>query len=325
MAKKTYYMIISTIILTIMIVMIIFLTHSNVTKKELSVFLIVKSNQTNFEFWQTVKNGAKEAAKEFNINLTVDGPDNEEDIAGQIKIVKQAIAKKPDVIILAATNQTALVPYAKQIKKKGIKLILVDSALDEDVESCFVGTNNVYAAQHVGQKMCESLKGKGKVVGITHKMTTTTAIERVSGFSKAFSGYPGIEVLEMCDAGDSTQKSKELALALLKKYPDLDGIFATNQVSAEGVTQALEESGKAGKVVYYAIDSSSVQNEALENGTVYGFAVQKPFNMGYLAVQAAMRVQGYTLKETNIDTGFAFVTRENMHKEEIQKLIYPFI
>ncbi len=325
MSKKVYYSIIACIVASILVVLSVFVVQSNATKKSIDVSMIIKSRQTNFEFWQTVRKGAAEAAKEFGVNLTLDGPENEEDTQGQIDIVKREIERGPDVLVLAAVDQEALLPYAREAKEKGIKLVLVDSALSEHLESCFVGTDNIAAARYIGEKMAEDLGGKGDIAIISHQMTTTTAIERINGFKQAISRYPDINIVEMRDVGDSSERSRQNTLEVLGKYPELDGIYATNAISAEGVTAGIRQAGAAGKVAYFAFDFSAIQNEALEQGVVDGFAIQKPFNMGYMAVQAAVDVYNGTLRSGNIDTEFAYATKENMYEEEIQKLIYPFI
>lgn len=324
MKKWTYYTIIILILAAISITFGVFMAQTDATRGSVNVTLIVKSQQKGFEFWELVKKGAQEAAKEFNVNLTIDGPMTEEDTQGQIGIVEKTIAGKPDAVILAAVDQDKLLPYAKEIKQKGIRLIVVDSSLKEKVEDCFVGTNNYAAAQSVGDAMGKAMNGKGKIALIAHQMNTSTSTQRLAGFNYAMKNFPDIQIIGPYDIGDSAQKSRETTLRLLKENPDITGVFATNQISAEGVTAALQEAGK-GNIKYYAIDSSTIQNDALENGIVDGFAVQRPFNMGYKSVEAAVDAYSGALRKTTIDTGFDFVTKENMRDEEIQKLIYPFV
>jgi ribose transport system substrate-binding protein len=302
----------------------VFMAQTNATRRSIEVTLIVKSQQKGFEFWELVRKGAQEAAKEFNVDLTIDGPMTEEDTQGQIDMVQQAIERKPDAIILAAVDQEKLLPVAKEIKAAGIKLIVVDSNLSEKVEDCFVGTDNYAAAQGVGDAMGKAMEGKGTIAIIAHQTSASTSVQRLAGFEYAIKNYPDIKVLGPYDIGDSVDKSRETTLRVLAENPDIDGIFATNQISAEGVTQALEEYGKDG-VKFFAFDSSTRQNNALEKGVVDGFAVQQPFNMGYMSVKAAVDAYTGTLRKTNIDTGFKFATKENMREEEIQKLLYPFV
>lgn len=324
MAKRTYYIIIAAILAAIFVTLSVFAYQKNVTSSSLSVTLIVKSQQKGFEFWELLKKGAKEAAGEYNVSLTVDGGMSEGDIEGQIVAMQKAIEEKPEAIILAAADSTALLPYAKEAKDRGIKLVLVDSALDETVEDCFVGTNNYEAARSVGMEMAKRMDGKGKIAVISHVTQTATAQDRYAGFERAMRNYPEIELTGPYDIGDSTEKSYLVTMNLLAQDPEITGIYATNQISAEGVTKALRDLDREG-LAFYAFDSSIMQNEALENGIVDGFAIQMPFNMGYLAVTSAVDVCSGTLRKTNVDTGFALATKGNMRQESIQKLIYPFV
>lgn len=324
MKKKAYFSIIILILAAIFVTLGVFVAQTKATRRSIEVTLIVKSQQKGFEFWELVRKGAQEAAKEFNVRLTIDGPMTEEDTQGQIDIVERAIESEPDVIILAAVDQEKLLPAAKEIKDQGIKLIVVDSNLSEKVEDCFVGTDNYAAAQSVGDAMGKAMDGKGTIAIIAHQTNTSTSVQRIDGFEYAIKNYPDIKVLEPYDIGDSVEKSCETTLQLLAEIPDITGIFATNQISAEGVTKALKETGK-NNIRFFAFDSSTMQNEALENGIVDGFAVQMPFNMGYMGVKAAVDAYTGTLRKTNIDTSFALATKENMREEEIQKLLYPFV
>ncbi len=52
--------------------------------------------------------------------------------------------------------------------------------------------------------------------------------------------------------------------------------------------------------------------------------IQKPFNIGYLGVEQAVKaIEGYPM-EYNLDSGCKLITKENMYEEENQRLLYPF-
>lgn len=331
MSKKVYYGVIAAIIAAMLVMTGIFWTQSETRNENLQAVFISKSKQTGFDFWESVKQGAQVAAKEFNVELTLlapeapkDAPLSESDTQGQIEQMKKAIAQKPDVILLAAVDQDDLLPYAKQAMDEGIRLVMVDSELAKPIEDCFVGTNNEIAAGSVGEKMAKEIGNEGKIAIISHQMISSTAVARTQGFKKAIL-KGGVELVGEYDIGDSIDRAYETTLQVLQENPDLKGIFGTNQIAAEGIAKALRETGRYRDVSFYAIDSSTVLNEALEDGIVKGFAVQKPFNMGYMGIKAAVEILKNEQVEKNVDTGFAFVTQDNMREEEIQKLIYPFV
>ena len=53
--------------------------------------------------------------------------------------------------------------------------------------------------------------------------------------------------------------------------------------------------------------------------------IQKPFNMGYLAVRAARDAAENRSLPPFIDTGSVLITAENLYEPENQKLLFPFV
>ena len=53
-----------------------------------------------------------------------------------------------------------------------------------------------------------------------------------------------MEIVGTYDIGDSTERSYETTTRILSENPDISGLFATNQISAEGVSRAIRESGR---------------------------------------------------------------------------------
>jgi ribose transport system substrate-binding protein len=115
----------------------------------------------------------------------------------------------------------------------------------------------------------------------------------------------------------------EKTLEVLEKYPGSTA-YLPRTSNGRGRNGGVGEDGKRGKSDLLFDRQLYSADEALENGTINGFAVQMPFNMGYMAIKVAVDAYNGNVREENVDTGFAFATRENMYKEEIQKLIYPF-
>ncbi|MEG0585469.1 MAG: substrate-binding domain-containing protein [Christensenellaceae bacterium] len=325
MSKKPYYIVIGLILVAILVVIGVFNIRTNAEKTSIKAELIVKSNAAGFEFWELVKKGALEGAKEQNVELTISGPQTEEDVDGQIRLLLEAMERKPDVIILAPVDQQKLYPYAQKIIDNDIKLVFVDSSVNTQIGSCFVGTDNFAGAQAVAEYMAQSLHKKGEIAVIAHQMSASTSIARIDGFENIMRKYPEITIIGEYDIGDSVQKSYQQTMQILKENPKLDGIYATNQISAEGVSQALMETGRYHDVQFFSFDSSTVQNSALEKGVVKGFMVQMPFNMGYMSIEAAVAAHKNKVGEYFINTGFTYVTKETMREEEVQKLIYPFV
>ena len=70
-------------------------------------------------------------------------------------------------------------------------------------------------------------------------------------------------------------------------------------------------------------DNSYEIINAVEMNIIKATIVQKPFNMGYLAVKTAYELIRHQKVSPNIDTGSVLITRENMFTVQNQKLLFP--
>ena len=134
------------------------------------VALVMKSLAN--EFFLTMENGAKAHQKQNSdkYDLITNGIKDENDTAGQIKIVEQMIVSNVDAIVLAPADSKALVPIAKRAIDAGIVVINIDNQFDaaalkeKGITIPFVGPLDRKGAQQVGDYLAKSLKAGDKVV-----------------------------------------------------------------------------------------------------------------------------------------------------------------
>ena len=101
--------------------------------------------------------GALSAATEFNIDITFEGPDNEEDYETQNRMIENAVSRNVGAIILSAIDYEKNAPAVRKAAEKGIKIITVDSDVDVADKELFIATDNYSAGlktAQVAQKLC---------------------------------------------------------------------------------------------------------------------------------------------------------------------------
>lgn len=290
------------------------------------VYMVMKSMDQNINFWNTVKEGAEIAGMELEVEVISIGPANETDIESQQQILTDILEKKPAAVVLAAVDYERIQTFAESIMDAGITLVTVDSDVKTDYPHIFVATNNIDAAKMAGARFGEILEGKGKIAVMTHFFASTTAYDRQSGVIEQLKQYPGIEVIdETWDCNSDIDIAYEKALEIIKKYPDVTGIFGSNEASLLGVARAIDDLGLGGKIKIVGFDSNEEVVQLIENGVIDATMVQRPFNMGYMGVKKAIEE---TNKKSNvdefIDTGYVLITKDNIYEPENQKLIFPF-
>ena len=317
-------------IAVLMIIVIVFLgitAFSLLVKRHApdKIIFIPKSTSPEFEFWQTVKMGAEIAAKEENVEIETRGPLLERNIDEQKEILKQAIREKYDIILLAATNVDALKDLVDEARREGITLLTVDSTVEGVENVTNVATDSVQAAAVLTQYLASLIDKQGEVVMINFVEGASTAEQRDLGYKQEISKYPKIIMHPTVYTEGTTSDAYKATKEVLKKYPNLKGIVASNQQVTDAVCDAIQEMGLKEKIDVVGFDSSKTIIYALERDIIDAIVVQKPFNMGYLAVKNAL--QAYYGKDMPdyVDTGYKLINKKTLYLTENQKLLYPII
>ncbi|PJJ61405.1 ABC transporter substrate-binding protein [Compostimonas suwonensis] len=286
-------------------------------------YIALVSKGFQHQFWQAVKAGAEQAAEEFDVDITFEGPDTEADVDQQIQQLQTALDKEPDAIGLAALDSQAVDPLLQQAQDAGIPVIAFDSGVDSDIPVTTATTDNLAAAGEAAKQMAELIGNEGKIAMVVHDQTSITGIERRDGFVDWMDeNAPNIEIVDIQYGGGDQLESTDLAKAIIAANPDLKGIYGSNEGSAIGVVNAVQELGLEGKLTVVGFDSGQAQIDAITNGVMAGAITQNPVGIGYETVKAAVAaINGEKLPKV-IDTGFFWYDKSNIDSDEIQAVIY---
>ncbi|MBW7475985.1 substrate-binding domain-containing protein [Paenibacillus oenotherae] len=277
--------------------------------------------QKDSDFWNTVQKGAETAAKEFGVQLQIIAPDNDDDVEGQLAMVRSALKQGTDALIVAALDDTGM---SKVIDEARIPVIAIDTELTSDNVLSFIGSNNYDAGQKAGKKMIELLDGRGEVAILSIMQDDRNTEQRVHGLLDAFKHAPGIEVLDNRYCMSSPEYCQEVTGVLMDKG-EVDGIVALNGGASIGAAREVERRGMSQVVKMVAFDSALEQLELLQDGKLHGTIVQNPFSMGYLGVKhAAEAMDGQEIPE-RVDIPTKVIDIENMFWMDNQKLLFPFV
>ena len=286
-------------------------------------YIAVISKGFQHQFWQAVNAGADKAAKEFNVDITFEGPETEAMVDKQVEMVQTALDKKPAALCLAALDTKALIPLLERAKSEGIPVVGFDSGVDSDIPVATAATNNIAAAALAADKMAELIGGSGEVAVIVHDQTSRTGIDRRDGFVNQIKDkYPDINIVDIQYGGGDQLKSTDLAKAIIQAHPNLKGFFGANEGSIIGVLNAVKELGKEGQIVVIGYDSGKQQMDAIRAGTEAGAITQDPIGIGYKCVEAAVKTLNGETVEKNIDTGFHWYDKTNIDSDTIKPLLY---
>jgi ribose transport system substrate-binding protein len=287
-------------------------------------YIPVISKGFQHQFWQAVKLGAQNAAKDLNVDITFEGPETEAMVDKQVEMFQTALDKKPAAICLAAVDSKAFAPLLQKAKDANIPVIGFDSGVDSDIPVATAATDNIAAAALIADKMATLIGGSGEVAVIAHDQTSRTGIDRVKGFTDQIKAkYPNIKIVDTQYGGGDQLKSTDIAKAVINAHPNLKGYFGANEGSIIGVLNAVKELNiPVGKLAVIGYDSGQQQMDAIRSGAESGAVTQDPIGIGYKCVDAALKAtKGVALPKT-IDTGFMWYDKTNIDDPKIQAVLY---
>jgi len=284
------------------------------------IYIPLISKGFQHQFWQAVKAGSEQAAKDYNVKVSFEGPETEAMVDKQIDMLSAALGKKPKAIGFAALDSKAALPLLKKAQAAHIPIVAFDSGVDSDIPVTTATTDNKAAAALAADKMAELIGKEGEVAVVAHDQTSRTGIDRRDGFVERMKAYPKIKIVSIQYGGGDQLKSTEITKSILQAYPRLKGAFGTNEGSAIGVLNGAKEMKR--KLVIVGYDSGKQQKDAIKDGSMAGAITQNPVGIGYKTVEAAVKaLKGEKLPKV-IDTGFYWYDKSNINDPKIAAVLY---
>ena len=308
-------------------------------------------------YWKEVEAGAKQAVADINtllgykgddkIKLTFSAPSERDNVDEQVNILDEELARYPVAIAIAAVDTTACQVQFEAAADNGIPVVTFDSGSDYADIASHVSTNNIEAAKTAANKLATLMERSGEVAVFVQDSFSMTAKEREQGFVEELAAsFPDVSVVNIyhldelgtmaaniaaeknaalaegeqeVDPASITQK--EVVQYILEKNPNLKGIYATNLDTTQLVADVLS-SLERDDLYFVGFDGGEEQLKLLEDDVVDGLVIQNPYGMGYAAVVSAARAVLELGNEAFVDSGYTWVTKDNMKEADIKKMLY---
>ena len=289
-----------------------------------SVALVAKSTQT--EFWLSVFAGARAAAAEYNLKLTVTGPETEEDYVAQNAMVEQAVADGAEALVFSAIDFTNNASTIDAAAAAGVKVVAIDSNVDSDAVSAYIGTDNHAAGRMAAEAALDRVEGELRVGIVNYDVSSANGQGREQGAVERFAESGRAQVVQVINTLAEAQHAQADTTALLQQHPEINVLLAFNEPTSVGAAEAVRQMGLSDTVFLVGFDSNVATIDGLQEGAVDALIVQNPYAMGYLGVESAYQLltgQGGTPEDVR-DTATRIVDRDNMFTMDSQKALFAF-
>ncbi len=233
------------------------------------------------------------------------------DAVRQTQQIYDLIDEGVEAIFIAPVDFEEIIPAVEYGRKKGIKIIFVDTEIyDESLADCIVVSDNYHAgvlcAEYLLQKEAE-----GKILIFEHS-TTKSSNDRVEGFADTIAGNGNFEIVDRLEYAGQLEIAMPLMIEELKKGEDFDTVFCINDVGALGVMAALKDYGRLDDIAVLGVDGAPEAKAMIKEKIMLATSAQYPSEIGQSAVdQLYNMIEGRSV-EKKIKVSVNLISEENI-------------
>jgi len=216
------------------------------------------------------------------------------DVDKQMQIIENLIQTGVKALCITPAGSKEIVPAVVKANQAGIPVIIVDTRLDPAAAAeararveTFIGSDNYEGGKIAGQHLLEITKGNARVGVLEGIPGHETGDSRMRGFRDALKSAPGVKILASQTANWERDQGYGVAQNMLQAHPEMDTVFACNDMMALGAIEAIATAGKTGKIRVIGFDAVEDARKAIEAGTLAASVAQFPDEMGRKAVESA--------------------------------------
>jgi ribose transport system substrate-binding protein len=244
----------------------------------------------NNPFFIDMKKGAEATAQELGVRLIIQASERDIDVEKQMQIVENLIQRKVDAICVTPNGAREIVPAIVKATQAGIPVFVVDMRVDEKTLAAIL----------------EGVPG--------HE----TGESRSKGFRAAVKDKPGIHLVSSQSGGFDRAQGYNVMQNVMQAHPDLQAVFACNDLMALGAMEAIAASGKTGSIVVVGFDAIDEAREAIRSGKMDATIAQYPAEMGRVAVESAVRTLKGERVPAFIPVKIELITKANVDSMTVQ-------
>ena len=282
-----------------------------------SVDVILKT--TASEYWSYVKAGAEAYSKDNpDVQVEVKGATSETAYDEQQNMIETDLNSGAYDAFVIAPLQADLVKTL--IAGQTAPIIAVDTNIDAPEVLSFVGTGNEDAAAMGGKAAVEAAKAAGwdkvQAIAISGVQGDGTATARLTGYEKGVTEAGGEFLKDEIQYADAVADKAATSMeAIMQNHPEgVAIIVCNNDDMAMAAARAAKGNAAYAKTIFVGFDGIQSACNAILAGEETMSVAQEAYDMGYKAVDAAVKaVNGETL-EKFIDSGCDVINKDNAQK-----------
>jgi LacI family transcriptional regulator len=204
---------------------------------------------------------------------------------GDAALMEKTDWRQFDGIILAPGNSVEFSAIAREAAQREKPLVYVATDPVRAPRLSSIAVESAISGGIAAELLGQILPGRRKVAVITGSLRIQDHAEKLRGFAASLATLsPHLSLLPAVESHESPRDAHKAALSLIRKHPDLGGIYI-NTANSPPVMQALQESDKLGNIRVIATDFFPEMAYMIEAGHVFASIHQRPYTQGKAAFE----------------------------------------
>jgi simple sugar transport system substrate-binding protein len=274
--------------------------------------VFVTHGQASDPFWVIVKRGLEDAGRQTGVAVSYRAPDRFS-IARMRRFIDEAVADRPDGLVVSLPDATALAPSIRAAVRAGIPVVTINSGSDEFRKLgvlAHVGQPEYRAGLEGGERMGRA--GVKRALCVNQESGNGGLDERCRGFADGLRRFGGSSRPVSVPLQDARGAQRRLAEAIAGG--PIDGILTLGPGGAGPALDAVRASGLSDRITLATFDLSTDVLAAVRDGKMLFAIDQQPYLQGYLPVILLAEQARHDLFPSRgelVPTGPHFITKAN--------------
>ena len=169
--------------------------------------------------------------------------------------IKDLVSLGIDVLIINPVESSSINKTLKEVKKAGIKIIVVDAPISDDqIADCTVVSDNYDAGVQCAKDMMQRFDHAR--IGLLEDSKALSAVDRINGFKDTVALNENYQIVGSEDCLGQTELALPALNKIIQQGIDFDVVFCLNDPTALGALASIKENDLGHDVFIYGVDGS---------------------------------------------------------------------
>lgn len=302
------------LILLILLIGYGYITEGKSGEKMVKVSVLLYGNKT--ERWTSLKQGAEQAGKDYNVVMNYVTTSAENSPTEQVEQINREIQNGAEGLLIAACDSTKLEETVAELVQK-IPIVMIETGINNVETVHYLSADNYKMGQTLAETVLEEKTSKRKIAVISENMQRDSVKERSEGFTDT------IKDEDLVYWEKSGEFINENNFAKLLSERQVDTVVALDSSTLESLVDVIEKGNL--HVALYGIGNTDKIVYSLDKGVINSILFQNEFSIGYLG--AKQLYHNITKESDGIipDISYRIINKNTMYTKENQRLLFPLV